>query len=205
MSRKLPKNSLPLRGALTGGIGAGKSIVAKVFEVLDIPVFYSDREAYYLTNYSEPVKEAIRQLLGDRAYGADDLLDRPYVATRVFSDPELREKLNEIVHPAVRKAFEDWVSEQDAHFVLNEAAIAFETGMHQLMDFTILVSAPEEIRIRRVVNRDQVSKDMVEKRMEAQWPEEKKRDLADYIIENDGNTAIIPQVLEVWKSILEKS
>ena len=200
MSKKLQRSKV-LRGALTGGIGAGKSIIAKLFEVLGVPVFYSDTEASILINSSKEIKKAILDLFGTDAYTPKGKLDKDYVAKRVFSDSGLRTRLNEIVHPAVRRRFDQWVLQQSAPYVLNEAAIAFETGMHQLMDFTILVVAPKKLRIERVVTRDSVTAPDVVARIDAQWSDEKKEKLADFIVKNDGEDALIPQVLEIDKTI----
>lgn len=168
---------------LTGGIGSGKSTVAGMFGQLGVPVFIADLEARKIMEEDPEVKEAIRDLLGPQAY-KEGLPDRPYIASLVFNNKELLEKLNAIIHPAVGRKFQAWYKKQEAPYVIYEAAILFEHGGDKKCDKVILVTAPREIRISRVIKRDGVSRDEVLERMANQWAEDRKIPLADYVIEN---------------------
>lgn len=168
---------------LTGGIGSGKSTVAGMFKELGVPVYDSDLEAKALMGNSKEVKTAITDLLGKEAY-MEKGLNRSFIANKVFKDPELLEKLNGIVHPAVRKHFLDWVNRQDSPYVIQETALIFENSAQDKYDCTILVTAPVETRIERVVDRDQIERQAVVDRMNNQLDDEQKLDLADYSIEN---------------------
>jgi len=168
---------------LTGGIGSGKSTVANMFRELGIPVYDSDKEAKLLMATSQEVKEAITDLLGKEAY-SDGELNRSFIADKVFKDSELLEKLNGIVHPAVRKHFMQWVEAQEAPYVIQETALIFENKAQDNYDFTILVTAPVETRIQRVVDRDDVGKKTVVDRMQNQLIDSQKLDLADFSLEN---------------------
>ena len=168
---------------LTGGIGSGKSTVAKMFVELGIPVYDSDMEAKELMVASNEVKTAITQLLGEEAYDNYGL-NRPYIANKVFKDPELLEKLNAIVHPAVRKHFLDWVERQESPYVIQETALIFENDAQDKYDYTILVTAPVETRIQRVIERDNVEGQAVVDRMKNQLDDEQKVDLANFSLKN---------------------
>ncbi len=168
---------------LTGGIGSGKSTVATMFKELGIPVYDSDMEAKKLMETSTEVKAAIMDLLGKEAYN-DDGLNRPYIADKVFKDPELLEKLNGIVHPAVGKHFLEWANRQKSPYVIQETALIFENDAQDKYDYTILVTAPVETRVQRVVERDKVPKQAVVNRMKNQLNDEQKQHLAHYLIEN---------------------
>ncbi|MBA4744190.1 MAG: dephospho-CoA kinase [Muricauda sp.] len=168
---------------LTGGIGSGKSTVAKMFKELGIPVYDSDMEAKKLMETSTEVKATIMDLLGREAYGKDGL-NRPYIADKVFKDPELLEKLNGIVHPAVRKHFLEWANRQKSPYVIQETALIFENDAQDKYDCTILVTAPVETRIKRVMDRDKVEKQAVVDRINNQLKDKQKLDLTDFSIEN---------------------
>ncbi|RIV32938.1 dephospho-CoA kinase [Flagellimonas lutimaris] len=168
---------------LTGGIGSGKSTVAKMFVELGIPVYDSDMEAKELMVGSSEVKNAITELLGEEAYDNQGL-NRPYIADKVFKDPELLEKLNAIVHPAVRKHFLDWVERQESPYVIQETALIFENDAQDKYDYTILVTAPVETRIQRVIDRDNVEGQAVVDRMKNQLDDEQKVDLANFSLKN---------------------
>ncbi|WP_282090324.1 dephospho-CoA kinase [Aquimarina algiphila] len=176
------RNEIKVVG-LTGGIGSGKSTVAKMFEKLGIPIYISDDEAKKLMNEDDDVKKKIIALLGENSY-VDEMLNRGYIANIVFNDPLKLEKLNAIVHPAVAKHFDSWKSLQDSVYVIKEAAILFENGGHTQCDYTILVSVPSEIRIQRVLKRDNITKEQVLSRMNNQWEDAKKIPLADFVIYN---------------------
>lgn len=168
---------------LTGGIGSGKSTVAKMFVELGIPVYDSDMEAKELMVASSKVKTAITELLGEEAYDIHGL-NRSYIADKVFKDPELLEKLNAIVHPAVRKHFLDWVHKQESPYVIQETALIFENNAQDKYDYTILVTAPIRTRIQRVVDRDNVEEQAVIDRMNNQMDDKQKVDLADFSLKN---------------------
>lgn len=168
---------------LTGGIGSGKSTVAEMFRELGVPVYDSDSEAKQLMVSSVKVKKAIIDLLGKRAYN-EGVLDRGFVAEKVFKDPELLRKLNAIVHPAVRQHFKDWASKQTTPYVVQETALIFENGSQEQYDHTILVTAPLDVRLERVMKRDGVGSKAVLERMKNQMDDADKLGLADSCIEN---------------------
>ena len=169
---------------LTGGIGSGKTTVARFFEALGIPIYFADDRAKALMVNSPELKESIVLLLGVTAYTEDGRLNRAYIASQVFNNKALLEQLNGLVHPAVGKDFKQWASEQDSPYVIKEAAILFENGNYKAADKNILVTAPIDVRIERVMNRDGAKKEDIEARMQHQWPDSEKIPLADYIIEN---------------------
>lgn len=189
---------------LTGGIGSGKSTVAGYFKELGIPVFDSDLEAKILMNEDKGLRDSIIKLFGEKAYHKD-MLNREYLAKKVFRDSELLKGLNGLVHPAVRQKFQDWVSEQDAPYVIQEAAILFEHGAYKLLDEMILVWAPKELRIKRVMKRDSTSREQVLARMESQWGDTEKTALSDHIIENIHLKETQKQVQGIHTAILNKS
>ncbi len=187
---------------ITGGIGSGKSTVCRVFEWLGIPVYYADERARWLMTRDPGLRQHIVELLGANAYLEDGSLDRAYVASVVFKDPEKLERLNGLVHPAVHRDGEAWHLSQQAPYTLREAALLYESGGYCLMDKMIVVTAPVELRIQRVMNRDNVERAAVESRMAKQWPEEEKAALADFVIRNDGQTALLPQVWRLHRALL---
>ncbi|WP_431161725.1 dephospho-CoA kinase [Flagellimonas beolgyonensis] len=168
---------------LTGGIGSGKSTVAQMFRDLGVPVYDSDKEAKSLMVNSPKLKSAIIDLLGDNAY-TGKTLNRSYIAELVFKDTGLLQKLNKIVHPAVRQHFLKWASEQSAPYVIQETALIFENGAQDNYSATILVTAPLEMRLKRVMERDGVAKQVVLERMKNQMDDNQKIDLAQFCIEN---------------------
>jgi len=168
---------------LTGGIGSGKTTVAKFFSELGIPVYIADIEARNLSNSSESIRQKMVALLGENAY-SNGTLNRKFVAERIFSDPLLLNSVNSIIHPEVDKHFKNWVSRQKGVYVIKEAAILFENGGHKKCDLVILVTAPKDIRIARVKARDKTAASEIEKRMDNQWSDEKKEKLADIILPN---------------------
>ncbi|HZW76902.1 MAG TPA: dephospho-CoA kinase [Flavobacteriaceae bacterium] len=178
---------------LTGGIGSGKTTVARMFEELGVPVYYADDEAKKLNDTSETIKTGLTNLLGNELY-KEGKLDRKKLAEIIFSDKKILEKVNQIIHPEVAAHFKEWVSRQKSPYVLKEAAILFESGSYQFCDAVILVTAPEEERILRVMQRDNVTREQVMARMRNQWPEEQKKALADYIIENLHQTETLIKV-----------
>lgn len=180
---------------LTGNIGSGKSIVAKIFRTLDVPVFDADACSRQLTRQPK----ILQQIAG--TFGAHlttgESLDRKALAEIVFNDEKKLDLLNQIIHPAVHAAFAKWASQQVAAYVLYEAAIIAETGRSGDLDALIVVTAPQKLRLRRVMKRDNATHEMVLQRTKSQWPEEKKMVVADYLIYNDNSRLVIPQVLAI--------
>ena len=194
---------LPLKAGLTGGIGSGKSLVCSIFRVLHIPVFEADREAKIIMESDREVSSALIELFGENAYTAEGKLNRKWMAEKIFKDKAIIERVNSIVHPAVRRSFFSWWKQQQSPYVVQEAAILFESGAYQLMDINILVTAPVEMRIKRVMLRDGISREQVEARMNNQWTDTKKSVLANYIILNDESEFLVSQVLDIHNKILD--
>ena len=186
---------------ITGGIGSGKSTVCKVFKVLGIPVFEADQVARQLMNSDAKVRIQLISLFGSTVYLADQTIDRTFLSAIVFNNPSLLAALNSIVHPAVRNAFDDWCKDQQSPYVLHEAAILFESGFYKLMDKTIAVAAVESERVQRVMKRDNTSEQQVRQRISNQWTDEQRVKLADFVISNNDNELIIPQIVEIDKKI----
>lgn len=187
---------------ITGGIGSGKTTVAKIFETYGIPVYYADDEAKKLNDTSPIIKEGLTTLFGERIY-ISGKLDRSLLASKIFLDKELLQKVNSIIHPQVAKHFKEWVSVQKSPYILKEAAILFESGGDKHCDKIILVTAPENIRIDRVMKRDRISKEQVLSRMKNQWDDEKKRRLSDFIIENLDLKDTERQVAQIHKILIK--
>lgn len=189
---------------LTGGIGSGKSTVAGYFRELGVPVYDSDQRARALMEEDDGLRKAISELLGAKAYGATGL-NREYIASRVFKDDALLQALNQLVHPAVRKDFLTWSGQQKSPYILQEAAILFENGAYEGFDRMILVTAPKEIRIRRVMERDSVTREAVMARMENQWETSRKIPLSDYVIENTDLEKTRLRVRQIHGELLQIS
>ncbi len=186
---------------LTGGIGSGKSFVAGIFEHLDIPVYYSDVRAKELMINPE-MKEQIIDLLGNDAYMPDGSLNRKYVAERIFSNHDLKKSLEQIVHSAVRKDFDSWVeANAENPLLVKESALLIESGTYRDMDYIAVVTAPEDVRIRRVVERDGLSEEEVKQRIRNQMSDEERIKFADFVLYNAGNKLILPQITEMFKKI----
>lgn len=168
---------------LTGGIGSGKTTVAKLFSALGIPVYNSDEMAKKLMQTPGKLKSGITALLGDEAY-IENKLNKPYIAGRVFDNASLLDQLNKLVHPAVKKDFKEWAARQHAPYVIQEAAILFENGSYREYDKIILVTAPEDIRVARILNRDGSNENDIRARMGHQWQDSKKEALSHFIIIN---------------------
>jgi len=185
---------------LTGGIGSGKSTIAEIFRTLQIPVYDSDERAKSLMNTSPELRESIHRLFGQEAYTPDQEINRAYVASRVFKDPELLKQLNALVHPAVFQDLVTWAQKPEqmaAPYLVQESAILFEAALNSRFTAVVLVIAPMEVRIERVMQRDHVSHEAVVDRMRNQWPDEKKLPYADYVIYNDGSRSLISQVTDI--------
>lgn len=186
---------------ITGGIGSGKSTVAKVLESMGYPVFYSDQVAKELMSSDRSLQSEIISHFGDDAY-MNGQLNRAYLAERIFNNPTDKSVLNELVHPRVRAEFAAFAQSSQSKLAFNEAAILFETGAHKNFDKTILVTAPKEERINRVMKRDNCSREDVLSRMDNQWEDERKMPLADFIIQNGDVDRMLVQVEEIIKTLL---
>ena len=198
------KNNKPLLVGLTGGIGSGKTTVAKVFITMGVPVFNSDNIAKEIVNTDKGVVKAIKGLFGN-VY-SNNKLDAKKVASIVFNDKEALNKLNKIVHPKVAEQFNKWVKEnQDAPILIKEAAILIESGAYQQMDKIVLVTARKDVRIKRVVKRDNVTSKKVEERMSKQLSDAEKLSYADFAIDNGDGKLVIPQVLKIMEEIKSSS
>ncbi|MCC3218008.1 dephospho-CoA kinase [Chryseobacterium sp. X308] len=172
---------------LTGGIGSGKTTVARFIEEFGFPVYYSDDRAKSIVNESEDLKIKIKELLGEDAYDENGLYDRKFVADKVFNNRDLLQQLNEIIHPAVRIDFENWVKKQSKYLVFKETALLFELKLNRQCYKSLLVTAEDNIRIKRVMDRDNKTYREVEAVMEKQMPERDKIKMADCIIYNNTN------------------
>lgn len=181
---------------VTGGIGSGKSVIGLILSIMGYPVYYSDQEAKWVMNNDTDLRKELIAVFGEEAY-LDNELNRPFLAEKIFTSPELKEKINQIVHPKVRKRFSDFVSNSNSPLVFNEAAILFETGGYKDFDATILVVADKEIRIQRVMQRDNATSEQVVARMNNQWSDEQKLKLANHVIYNNNTDLIVPQVLSI--------
>ncbi|MDX1478454.1 MAG: dephospho-CoA kinase [Saprospiraceae bacterium] len=195
-----------LRIGITGGIGSGKSTVTRIFGVLGIPVYDSDRRAKQLMSSDPALRTALIDAFGVDIFPNDGELDRRLLARIVFDDQDQLARLNALVHPAVGADFERWCRSLDAApYVLKEAALIFEAGIDRHLDRTILVWAPEDLRIQRVIERDQTTEEAVRARMRNQWPDARKVAGADFVIVNDGAHPLIRQVLEVHHLLLRSA
>lgn len=186
-----------LKIGITGGIGSGKTTICRVFEALSIPVFNADEVAKMIMVTDHDLVGKIKAEFGKNAYFNNGELNRKFLSDIVFNDSQALQTLNELVHPAAIRAFDLWALEQNSKYCLHEAAILFESGAYRSCDHSILVYAPEDLRIRRVLMRDGISEQEVRARIDKQMSEEEKEKLADFVIVNDENTPIIPQVLKL--------
>ncbi len=185
---------------LTGGIGSGKTTVAKMFESQGIPVYYADDEAKKLMNSSDVIKQKLISAFGNESY-AEGELNRAYLAKQVFNDPEKLKIINDIVHPEVDRHFKNWVSQQDNEIVIQENAILFESGKKDLFDVIITVTAPKELRINRVVKRDHTTAEQVNARINNQMEEKEKIKKSDFVIQNIDLENSKKQALQILQDI----
>ncbi|MET0462898.1 MAG: dephospho-CoA kinase [Chitinophagaceae bacterium] len=193
---------------LTGGIGSGKSTVARIFEVLGIPVYYADDAAKRVMNENPAVKQDLLKYFGNESYTAEGLLNRPYIAAQVFGNPEKLALLNSISHPATIADSEQWMARQTAPFAIKEAALLFESGSASNLDYIIGVYSPTPLRILRTMHRDNITREEVLQRMKRQINETVKMKLCDFVVKNDEQELLIPQVVELnekFRSLTVKS
>jgi dephospho-CoA kinase len=186
---------------ITGGIGSGKTSVCRVFDVLRVPVFSADREAREIMENDNRIVRSLNAIAGKDLYIAGNL-DRTELATIIFNDNSLLEKVNLLVHPAVIDQFRKWVLVQTASYVIMEAAILFESGASKFVDRVATVVAPVEERVERVIQRNKLSREQVMERMKNQMDDESRIKLSDYIINNSENDMIIPAILKIHHDIL---
>lgn len=190
---------MPLQIGVTGGIGSGKSLICKIFQCLDVPVYDADSHAKGLMTTDGILVSEIKKEFGELSYNLDGSLNRKYLSSTVFNDEERLKTLNKLVHPRVGANYKQWVDQKKNHpYVLKEAALLFESGANQSMDKVIVVYAPEELRKQRILKRDtHRTVDQVLAIMENQMPEEEKMKRADFTIRNDETALLIPQVVEL--------
>lgn len=183
---------------ITGGIGSGKTTVCEIFKLLGVAVFHADDEARNLQNNDLQVKKQLIELFGERIYSPDGMLDRKKLADVIFNDAKALADVNAIIHPAVRKCFLKWAeNHQDTPYILYEAAILLESGYASDFDRNILILADEKIRINRVIMRDHTSEELVKQRIVNQMPDIQKIKLVDYVIENNNQMLLFPQVVKL--------
>lgn len=186
---------------ITGGIGSGKSFIATIIERMGYPVYYSDVRSKELTNSHPIIRQGLIDLVGENVFFGGEL-DKKVLATAIFSNDALRLKVNQLIHPIVRQDFEDWANAQKSNLIFNEAAILFETGAYRNFDATILVYAPEELRLQRVLKRDIITKEEVLARMNNQLKDEEKRKMTTFQILNDGESPLLIQIENILEQIV---
>ena len=186
-----------MKVGITGGIGSGKTTVCRIFESIGIPVYYSDHRAKLLMYKNVVLKAAIKALLGPDSYHKNGRPNRGNIAKKIFADKALLKGINELVHPAVREDHINWHQQQKSPYTINEAALLVENGSYKDLDKLIVVTAPQQIRLARVLARDKTSEKAVLERMSNQLPESAKVAVANYVIDNSGDNSLIKQV---WKT-----
>jgi len=193
-----------LKIGLTGNIGSGKTTVAKIFDILGIPVYHADDEAKKMLTQPLVIDELIHKF--SDSILTNQKIDRKKLATLVFSNPISLQFLNNIIHPLLKTDFENWISSlpTDYQYIVQEAAILFESGFDQFVDKTIVITAPVNLRMLRVCNRDQISEEQFLQREDNQWKEYRKLKLTDFVIINDDIQMVIPQVLEIHQNLIKK-
>lgn len=191
---------------ITGNIGSGKTTVSKVFALLGVPVFYADDHAKNVMVEDAELIAGIKQAFGDESYFPDGSLNRKHIAGIVFNNDAELVKLNALVHPATFRAFDNWLAKQkDVPYILKEAALLFESDSYKMCDRSLMVSAPLELRLKRILSRDNITRAEAESRNAKQFSEEKKIELADDLIVNDDTQLVIPQILALHQHYLSLS
>ncbi len=191
-----------LKIGLTGGIGSGKTTVAHIFEVLGIPVYYADDAAKKMMNEDETLRKKIIENFSEQSY-IDGKLNRPFLAEVVFSDPEKTKLINSIIHPATIADAEKWMQKQNVPYAIKEAALIFEANAEKNLDLVIGVSSSYELRLQRVMMRDGINKDAMDKRIRNQMEEQEKMERCDFIIYNNESALLIPQVIAIHEKLLQ--
>lgn len=193
-----------LKVGLTGGIGSGKSTVARVFEILGVPVYYADEAARRLINTDPAIRAAIIATFGETSY-VNNQLNRPYISSIVFNQPAQLTKLNAITHPATIRDAASWMQQQTAPYSIKEAALLFESNAHLELDCVIGVYAPLDLRRQRVMLRDGLSMQEVDARISKQMKEELKMERCDYILHNDEKELLLPQIISLHETLLKRA
>jgi dephospho-CoA kinase len=187
-----------LKIGITGGIGSGKTTVCRLFELLGVPVYYADEASKMVLVTDPAIKKSILAVFGEEVLDEHKSISRKKVAALVFGNETQLKKLNAIMHPAVALHFESWLKQYTSHpYIIKEAAIMFESGAYQQMDKIVTITAPEELRITRVLKRDASSTEDIQRRMNAQLPEEERIKRSQYVIVNDEEQLVIPQVMKL--------
>jgi dephospho-CoA kinase len=189
---------------LTGGIGSGKTTVAKIFEVLGVPVYYADDAAKKIMNENEGLKKKLAELFGSETY-ANGVLNRTFLASVVFNSSEKLALLNSLVHPLTMQDAERWIAQQNAPYIIKEAALVFESDVWKQMDKVIGVSAPYALRLTRTMQRDNITREAVEARMAKQMNEDEKMKRCDFVIYNDEQQLLVPQALALHERLLARA
>lgn len=190
-----------IKVGITGGIGSGKTIVCFVFQRLGVPVYDADSRAKYLLTSNKLISDSIKDRFGNDLY-TNETLDRKKLADIVFNNPDALKDLNSIIHPAVKKDFEQWMKTIKAPYVIKEAAILFESGANKHLDKIITVTAPESLRIQRTMQRDNALEIEIKKRMSFQSSDEYKIQNSDFVIINDNNCLVFPQIIQIHEKIM---
>lgn len=193
----------PIKIGITGGIGSGKSVVASVLQTMGIPVFDCDAESKRLCAVHPGIRQQLIELVGPEVYQGNDL-NKPLLASYLFSSSSHVLQVNGIIHPVLKDYFKRWVSEQHTEMVAIESAILFEAGYDDVVDSVIMVSAPLEVRIARAMQRDGATREAIEERIRQQMDDEEKRSCSQFVVVNDGNSPVIPQVLEIINTLSQK-
>ena len=191
---------MAIKIGITGGIGSGKSVVAKLLAWMGIPVYQTDAEAKRLMLSDADIRRELTALVGSNAYNEKGL-NKALLASYVFGNPEHTRQVNAIVHPKVRHDFRKWAGDSGRMMVALESAILLEAGFRNEVDKVVMVYAPQEVRIERAIRRDSATREQIEKRIRSQMSDESKREAADFVIVNDGETPLIPQVLSLISSL----
>ena len=196
---------MSIKIGVTGGIGSGKSVVSHLLEIMGVPVYISDIETKRLMTTDIRIRQELKALLGEEVYRNSEL-NKPLLATYLFGDAEHARQVNDIIHPRVKDDFRQWIRQRNEFSILGiESAILIEAGFSVEVDTVVMVYAPEEIRLQRAIERDASTRELVEKRICSQMNDERKRMLTDFVIMNDGETPLIPQVLELITSLSQNN
>ena len=189
-----------IRIGLTGGIGSGKTFISAIFTKLGIPVFNADVQAKKCMESDPILNQRIQNIFGDEVY-KNGIIQKEILAKIIFNNNQKLEELNQLVHPFVKKNFNYWCDDQSSNIIIKEAAILFESGSHLALDKVICVLSPIETRIKRVIDRDNISREQVLARVDSQMSQDEKEKLSDFIIINDGVDLLLPQIIKIITQI----